>query len=173
MHRNNYEVILMTKKHNQSDKDKQVKPFYRKWWFWVIILVILAAIFGNTDDSIQQETHLYDSAQVKDVMNGLGTKKLGEYSIIEAKSDEVTVEALTDWYFNYVAKNEYNWCMIVYTDKSDNTGVYSISGIVQKDVVFTKDENGDYFLSESNATSNAITYAPTDNNTLEELKIEE
>ena len=151
-------------------KDKKAKKLIiKKWWFWVIIVVILAAIFGNTDDSTQQETHLYDNAQVKDLMNGLGTKIIGEYSIIEANSDEVTVETLTDWYFNYVTKNDYNWCMIVYADKNDNSGVYSISGIVQKDVVFTKNENGDYSLSDINATSNAITYTPTNDNTLREF----
>ena len=36
-----------------------------------------------------------------------------------------------------------------------------------------KDENGDYSLSEADATSHAITYTPTDDNTLKELKIEE
>lgn len=152
---------------------KEKKPIFKKWWFWVIIVIVLAAIFGNTDNSTQQKTHLYDNAQVKDVMNGVGTEKIGEYSIIEASSDEITVEALTDWYFNYVTKNDYNWCMILYTDKSDNSGVYSIGGIVQKDVVFTKDENRNYSLSDINATCNAITYTPADDNTLQELKTEE
>ena len=158
---------------DKATKNGVKKPIFKKWWFWIIIVVILAAIFGNMDYTTSQDTHLYDNAQVRAVMNGLGTEKIGEYSIIEAKSDEVTVEALTDWYFNYVSKNDFNWCIILYSDKDDNSGVYSISGIVQKDVVFTKDENGDYSLSEADATSHAITYTPTDDNTLKELKIEE
>lgn len=63
--------------------------------------------------------------------------------------------------------------MILYSDKNDNSGVYSISGIVQKEVVFTKDKNGDYSLSEADATSHAIIYAPTNSNTLKEFKIDE
>jgi hypothetical protein len=163
---------------DKATKSNGKKPIFKKWWFWVIIVVVLSAIFGNMGSNDenkpeQAESHIYDNAQVKDVMNGSRTEKIGEYSIIEAKSDEVTVEALTDWYFNYVSKNDFNWCIILYSDKDDNSGVYSISGIVQKDVVFTKDENGDYSLSEADATSHAITYTPTDDNTLKELKIEE
>ena len=162
---------------DKATKNGVKKPIFKKWWFWVIVVVILAAIFGNMGSNDenkpeQAESHIYDNAQVKDVMNGSRTEKIGEYSIIEISSEEVTDEALTDWYFNYVAKNDFNWCMILYTDKDDNSGVYSISGIVQKDVVFTKDENGDYSLSEVDATSHAITYIPTDDNTLKELKIE-
>jgi hypothetical protein len=163
---------------DKATKSNGKKPIFKKWWFWVIIVVVLSAIFGNMGSNDenkpeQAESHIYDNAQVKDVMNGSRTEKIGEYSIIEISSEEVTDEALTDWYFNYVAKNDFNWCMILYTDKDDNSGVYSISGIVQKDVVFTKDENGDYSLSEADATSHAITYTPTDDNTLKELKIEE
>lgn len=39
-----------------KDADKRVKkPLYKRWWFWVIIIVILSAIFGNsgTQDSIE------------------------------------------------------------------------------------------------------------------------
>ena len=92
---------------DKATKNGVKKPIFKKWWFWIIIVVFLAAIFGNMDDTTSQDTHLYDNAQVRDVMNGLGTEKIGEYSIIEAKSDEVTVEALTDWYFNYVSKNDF------------------------------------------------------------------
>lgn len=33
---------------NKTEKSKVKKPIYKKWWFWVIIVVILAAIFGNS-----------------------------------------------------------------------------------------------------------------------------
>lgn len=83
------------------------------------------------------------------------------------------MEALTDRYLNYVSKNDFNWCMILYSDKNDHPGVYSISGIVQKEVGFTKDKNGDYSLSEADATSHAIIYAPTNSNTPKEFKMDE
>ncbi|WP_418745088.1 hypothetical protein [Evtepia gabavorous] len=165
----------------EKDNSSVKKPLYKKWWFWVIIVVALSAIFGNMGDKDENkpeqvekveevESHIYDSAQVKDVMNGSRTEKIGEYSIIEISSEEVTDEALTDWYFNYVAKNDFNWCMILYTDKDDNMGVYAIDTMIQKDVLFEQDEHGDYMLGNS---SNATIYAPTDDSTLKIMEFDE
>ena len=156
-------------------KSNTKKPIYRKWWFWVIIVVILAAIFGNMGgndegNSKQVFFHIYNNAQVKDVMNGSRTEKIGEYSFIETTSDEVTEEALIDWYFNYVANNDFNWCMILYSDKDDNSGVYAISGMVQKDVLFEKDHYDDFMVGNS---ANATLYVPTDDNKLEIIKFGE
>lgn len=155
-------------------QDKVKKPIYKKWWFWVIIVVVLSAIFGNMgskDESKpeQVESHIYDNAQIKDVMNGSRTEKIGEYSIIEISSDKVTDEALTDWYFNYVVKNDFNWCMILYTDKDDNSGVYANNGYVEKDIIFEKDQYDDYMVGDS---SKATMYGPTDNNNLEIMKFD-
>ncbi len=138
----------------------------------ILAFVMVLSITACREGQFKQEKHLYDNAQVKDMMNGFGTKKLGEYSIIEASSDKITLDVLTDWYFNYVSKNDYNFCIIIYTDRNDNSGVYSTKGLVQKDVIFTKDSNGDYSLSDINATSNAILYVPTNDSTLEEFKLE-
>ncbi len=170
----------------ESAKSAGKKPIYKKWWFWVIIVVVLAAIFGNmggdsndsdtvsgTDASNVSEAHIYDSSdnvEIKDVMNGTRTEKLGEYSIIRISSDEATEEALTDWYFNYVVANDYNWCMVLYTDKDDNMGVYSVNGIVEKDVFFEQDEYGDYSLGDS---SQATTYYPTDDGALSAMYADE
>lgn len=116
---------------------------------------------------IQSEgTHLYDNATVKAVMNGTRTEKIGEYSIIKANSEDCTVDALTDWYFNYVKKNNFNFCMILYSDKTDNSGCYSIPGMVQKDIQFDIDENGDYSVGDS---SNATSYVSVEEGKLQAL----
>ena len=62
----------------KKDKSSVKKPIYKKWWFWVIIVVVLSAIFGNMGSNDenkpeQAESHIYDNAQVKDVMNGSRT----------------------------------------------------------------------------------------------------
>lgn len=114
----------------------------------------------DTEEEAEQ-TSLYDSAEIKDVMNGYRTEKIGEYSIIKANSNEVTEDSLTDWYYNYVEENDFNWCMILYTDKEDNLGVYAISGMVEVDVTFEEDEYGDYSLGESGTI-----YIPSDDGTL-------
>lgn len=160
---------------DKATKSNVKKPIFKKWWFWVIIVVVLSAIFGNMGSNDenkpeQAESHIYDNAQVKDVMNGSRTEKIGEYSIIEISSEEVTDEALTDWYFNYVAKNDFNWCMILYTDKDDNMGVYAIDTMIQKDLLFEQDEYGDYSVGDS---SNATVYVPTENDTLKIMEFDE
>ena len=118
----------------------------------------------------EKETSIYEEVEIIDVMNGTRTEKLGEYSLIKTNSGNVSIEALTDWYFNYVQENDYNWCMILYTDKADNSGVYASQGMIQENVIFTEDEYGEYSLSDANAMDNAIIYIPTDNGTLEELE---
>ena len=200
---------------NKEKKGTEKRPIYKKWWFWVIIVILISAIFsslGSNDDMIPdtsqnpgqseaannsqtsedssdnfveegnlsdnkpskenpsdkfvEEGKLYDNAEVKDIMNGIRTEKIGEYSIIRANSSDVTIESLADWYFNYVTKNDFNWCMIIYTDKTDNSGVYAIKGMVEKDVIFEQDKYGDYMLGDS---PNSTLYTPTDEKTLKEF----
>ncbi len=169
----------MAKKEKAPKQLKQKKPIYKKWWFWVIVVFIVIGIFTPKKDSTDSnsktteatvESHIYDNAEVKDVMNGTRNDKIGEYSIIRITSEEATEEALTDWYFNYVDKNEFNWCMILYTDKDNNMGVYSIKGMVEKDLYFNEDEYGDYSVGES---SNSIMYVPTEEGTLKEMVFDE
>lgn len=119
------------------------------------------------ESTTAEEKHIYDTAIIKPVMNGSRTEKIGEYSIIETDSSLITDESLADWYFNYVMNNDFNWCMILYTDKNNKEGVYSIEGVVEKNVVFDKDEFGDYSLGDS---SHATMLAPTDEGTLKEIE---
>ncbi len=118
----------------------------------------------NEAEEESTESHIYDDATIKDVMNGYHTEKLGEYSIVYISSDEATVENLADWYYNYVTVNDYNWCMILYTDNDKNKGAYAITGMVEKDVFFEQDEYGDYSMGDS---SQETLYLP-ENGTLVE-----
>lgn len=110
--------------------------------------------------------HLYDNAEIRAVHNGTGTSVLGYFSLVRAPYAACTDEALADWYFNHVSTNTYNWCMILYSDRADNSGVYATQGMVQKDVSFVPDSFDQYSLGES---SNAIVYIPTEENTLQPL----
>lgn len=120
----------------------------------------------TAEPTTEPQEHIYDNAIIRDVMNGFRSEKIGEYSIIEIKSDQITEEILADWYFNYVEKNDFNWCMILYTDR-ENEGVYAIAGIINKDVKFNIDEYGDYSLGDS---TNGIIYVPDSENTLKEIQ---
>lgn len=117
------------------------------------IIVIVAVSCGKKKSNNGDSQHIYDNAQVRDVMNGSGTNKLGEYSVIKAASSEITDDVLNDWYFNYVKKNDFNYCIIVYTD-IDGVGVYSSSGMVVKDAGLDVDANGDYsYVSRSDESN--------------------
>lgn len=106
----------------------------------------------------QAEKHIYDNAEVRPVMNGYGTEKIGEYSVISAGSKDCTEEALADWYYNYIAVNDFNYCLIVYSDNEEK-GCYGTMTAVEKDVTLEKEDDGDYILgSEDGATA----YGPSD-----------
>lgn len=107
----------------------------------------------------EEQVHLYDSAEVKDMLNGSRTTKIGEYSIIRVTSKECTEEALADWYYNYVEVNDFNFNIILFTDKDDNTGCYAINGMVEVGTSFIEDEYGDYMVGD---TKNSVVYAPSD-----------
>ena len=175
-----------------TNNKKSKKPFYKKWWFWLIVIIIICSCAsGNSDDDSDEEdvaisedketdgedsnvntdeeeveTHIYDNAEIRDVMTGSGDKKIGEFSLIEIDSSEVTMDALEDWYFNYVSVNDYNWCMILYTDYDDNTGVYANSaGVILVGITFAVEEENpeEYYIGND---ENATTYYPNDDGTL-------
>lgn len=116
----------------------------------LFVLVTLSACGDARTDESQEPApeHFYDNAEIKPVMNGDRSEKIGEYSVVSVLSDEMTEDSLEDWYFNYVAEHNYNWCMILYADK-ENFGVYAISGMVQVGVKFDVDEYGDYSVGDS------------------------
>ena len=120
---------------------------------FAVIIIITVSGGKNKDSGNSKSNHIYDTAQVRDVINGSGNAKIGEYSIVKASSSEITDDVLNDWYFNYVKKNNYNYCMIVYTDM-DGVGVYSSSGMVVKDAGLDIDSNGVYtYTSRSGETT--------------------
>lgn len=127
--------------------------------FWILIFILGGT--GNNDSSTAKtksvdneentvettsaESHLYDNAEVVDLMNGAGTKKIGTITVIKAKQSDCTEDALVDWYINYVKKNsDSNFHIIAYTDVAEK-GVYSNGlGFIQKDITLIPDNNGTY-----------------------------
>jgi hypothetical protein len=161
----------------QGTEESVKKPFNKKWWFGVIVVICIIGSQGCSDESASKDNAesiadaeekdicLYDNQYVtiNNLMNASHTDKLGEYSIIKVKSTDITAENLADWYYNYVSVNNYNWCMILYTDKDDNSGIYSVKGIVETDVIFEHDKYDAYMLGDD---SNATYYTTADDNTL-------
>ena len=102
-----------------------------------------------TTEEQSSETHIYDSAEVLDLMNGAGTAAVGTITVTHAKQSECTDEALSDWYANYVLKHsDSNYHIIVYDDVADK-GVYSNGkGFIQKDTALNKEKDGTYYLGD-------------------------
>lgn len=187
---------MKKKKNNNAVESQEVvkteskpkKPIYKKWWFWVLILIILIAIFGSSsgddeEDSeaadsavtessdTETESHIYGNAEIIDVMNGSGDSVVGQYSLITADSSDISLEVLEDWYFNYIKVTDYNWYVILYSDMTDNSGIYGISGFIEIGVLFEEDEYGVYTIADS-STATAYCY-PADDSTLEMYYYEE
>lgn len=100
------------------------------------------------DTPTTTESHIYDNAEILDMMNGTGTEKIGTVTVVKANQADCTEEALYDWYVNYVKKNaDSNYHVIVYNDV-ENKGVYSNGfGFIQKDITITPD-NGTYMTGD-------------------------
>ncbi len=136
----------------------------------MLLCLFMVCTVVNTNVAAK-ETHIYDKAKVKAVWNGSHDKKIGKYSIVKVDSEKCTEENLEDWYFNYVDKHNYNWCMIIYTDKDDNSGVYANVGMVEVGVIFEKDKYGDYYLGSSE-NSTMYTADDTDNSLLTDEELQ-
>lgn len=126
---------------------------------------------SESEQSEQKEFHLYEKAEVKDVMNGFRDKKLGEYVLIKADSKDCTEENLADLYYNYFAKKDFNFLIILYTDKNNDSGVYMNKAMIGVNDLFQKDEYGDYSVIES---PDEIIYCPSeDEKTIKKMNFSE
>lgn len=100
--------------------------------FWVLLLGMGLLSDEDTTSKTMEDNHLYENAEDKDVMNGFRVDKIGEYSICYEDRADCTEEALSDWDYNYIIKNKFNWCMLLYKDKNENTGAYAMKNFVWK-----------------------------------------
>lgn len=151
----------------KSDKFSKKTKYILLALIWVIT-IILGFTANNSDSdttttTVSDSKPIYESAEIKDMMNGPGTQKIGEVSVIFANKEDITDEVLADWYFNYVAKNDYSFNCIIYNDTSPIQGVYGNKSQVQKDVTFEKDKDI-YMLSSDRGST---FYMIKDNQTLE------
>lgn len=108
------------------------------------------------------EQHFYDNAEIHDIMNGSGTEKIGEYSVVKIASDEFNDDMLNDWFFNYVKPNDFNYCLIVFKNIG-SLGVYASGDMVIKDAGIEIDASGDYVYTSS---KNEILYSLSGDGTL-------
>lgn len=115
-----------------------------------------------TTETALSEQHFYDDAEIHDIMNGSGTEKIGEYSVVKVASDEFNDDMLNDWFFNYVKPNDFNYCLIIFKNIG-SLGVYASGDMVIKDAGIEIDTAGDYVYTSS---ENEILYSLSGDGTL-------
>ena len=109
----------------------------------VMIIAILLAMCSK--DDTQKIDGDFNNAEIVEVMNGSNTNSIGKTSIIKCKSSDVTDEYLLDWNKNHIQANDFNWAVIVYTDKgNDDLGVYSTGNLIFKNIGLEKKDDGSY-----------------------------
>ena len=137
--------IYIWKKTNLTKQQKLI--MIGAIWALIIIIGGIGSCMGDDESSssastVQSvtETHLYDSAEVKDLKSGDGSNVIGTVSVAHANKADVTDEALQEWYSNLVAKEDHNYCVIVYDDEPSK-GVYATKSQVQKDIELVPDRD--------------------------------
>ena len=133
---------------------KEKKPVFKKAWFWVIIVVILAAIFGNsgTNDSIKDET--------KDAINSTEQQATSDKFVEDVKTAisgaiDSDNEAITD-----IALKDKDLCVITDAileltgyDSQWNTITVDFGDVgkvvCDKDSIKENEAGGRYFPSEN------------------------
>ena len=133
--------------------------------FWILVFVIGSS--GNKDGESNtknnnatteeskanqgenEKTSIYQDAEIIDMMSGSGTQKIGTESVVRAKQSDCTEEALLDWYFNFVKKNDDCKCHVIVYSDIPNKGVYTGGmGFIQKDITLVPDEDGTYSMGD-------------------------
>lgn len=109
----------------------------------------------TTDDTAETESaaesHLYDNVEVIDAVTGSG-KVNGQYAYAEAESADCTLEAVTDFYYNYWVDSGTKWAVIKYTDVDDK-GVFINSGSVEINATMEDDGMNGYYVTDSEGES--------------------
>lgn len=123
----------------------------------IIIIVAVALIALLTmcgKDGDQKVDKDFKNAQIIDIMNGSNTKVIGQTSVIKMKSEDVTDEFLINWSKNHLQTGDYNWGVIVYTDKgNDDLGVYGTGDFILTDVQLQPKDDGSYAQGGSTQTT--------------------
>ena len=145
-------ILIWRKKNTWPVKTKLIVTVV----FWIVVFILgglndstsdTSSATENVETTSEESIHIYDSAEVVDLMNGLGTDKIGTITISKAKQSECTEDAIIDWYFNYVKNNaDSNYHIIVYSDNTQK-GIYTLgSGSIQKDIELTAQDDGTYMI---------------------------
>ena len=128
-----------------------------------IVLVIMFAVLcvvslftRKEDNKTSVETETTETTivenpveiQKEEILNGLETEVIGKCLIVKTQSVNCTEDFLTDIYYNYYITNDYNYGIIVYTDK-ENIGGYINTGLIELNCEIIKENNETYCVGKT------------------------
>ena len=113
--------------------------------------IIVNESIATPTEEVIKPVHLYDSeyTEIRDVYNGFGTEKIGEYSLTLFAESDLTDELILDYYNNYIQTTDYNWYMIMFTDSDEQIGLYTNNGFGYLNKVYIEENGGEYMCGES------------------------
>lgn len=161
-------VLSFITNHKTSDSAKDVRDYLNVIYDMAPSADPAPAAGGNASEASESSSagsHFYDTAIVKDVMNGTRTEKLGEYSVAFTTVESMGGDVLADWYLNYVKKHDFNYAIIVFTDMP-GYGVFETYGAIEFGDKIEQDEYGDYYAADN---SEATFVSVEDDGTITEL----
>lgn len=74
---------------------KEKKPFYKKWWVWVIVVIILVGAFGGDDEAekaVEEVTEPAEAVAAEETKEEVTEEKTEEPAEEEAKEEEPPAE---------------------------------------------------------------------------------
>ena len=105
------------------------KPFYKKWWFWLIVAVVLIAIIAPTDDESEPEVTEPEEATTETVEDETETEEVipvteydneltfGEYTVnnIKTEINDNELKLMFEW-INQSGKDDIPFTSVGYFD---------------------------------------------------------
>lgn len=80
---------------NKVTKNKVKKPIFKKWWFWVIIVIVLAAIFGDSGTNDGTKNRANDASNSTEQQATTSSDKIVETEQTNISSDKFIEDVKT------------------------------------------------------------------------------
>ena len=90
--RRNAEEATVTETPNTHSENKTKKPIWKKWWFWALVLVIVASIGNSSEDTTQKSETVVESEQENDTTQQTETVMESEPESEPTPQPETTVD---------------------------------------------------------------------------------
>ena len=90
----------------KKDKGAIKKPFYKKWWFWVIVIIVLIGIIGNIGNKDNDTENTSPATTVEtEATDDTQSKNNSEFDNINFVVGKVRNDVTGNWRISTIAEN--------------------------------------------------------------------